>query len=243
MSLHIKRKRTLIYSSIVILILIFGVIFPVYNVYGFIFNGNPPITVQDGYYNVTYSGNFESLSNFNSFGFATNASRSTVTDANHPFSFLDVSLAKGSIYYNPSSASPENVLNIVFYLSISGHFSSNLHPKFLSISYGAVGSNQSSVILTTWAPPYSTEVPVAVNLSPDTLGNLALVGPGNVSVTTNLLNQSGHASSYNFYVSVMMWLTVKWIPNSSHTFDLSAQINGLSKPVNSTLSMTIVEMN
>ncbi|MHB1812500.1 MAG: hypothetical protein ACYCPR_08850 [Thermoplasmataceae archaeon] len=238
MSLHIKRKRTLIYSSIVILILIFGVIFPVYNVYGFIFNGNPPITVQDGYYNTTYSGDYRNIGSLNPVLFSTNASRSTVVENNHPDSTLNLNLTNGGIYF---TGAPMSHVDIIFNLSVAGTFANNLHPKSLTISFGAVGPNQTTVILETLAPPYSTYIPVSSNLSPYTLGKLVLVGPGYTSVTTKLLNQYTNDPFYNFYVSVQMWVTVKWYSDTNHTFNLSAQVNGLSKPVNSTLSLNIFE--
>lgn len=240
MPLSVKKKKTVVYSTIIILILIFGVIFPAYHVYNNILKTQPAITVKDGYYNATYSGNFRLDSNIHEYPFSTNESRAIVIDTGHPNSTLDVSAYNGVIFYLNA---PDNVVNIIFNLSVSGHFTSNLHPKSLTISCGALGANQSSVMLNTWAPPYSSWVPVAKNLSPDTLGNLVLVGPGNVSVTTSLLNQSNSVPFYNFYVSVQMWLTVKWYEGSSHLFDFSAQANGLCKPVNSTLSMTIVEVS
>ena len=73
---------------------------------------------------------------------------------------------------------------LLFNLSVSGTFANNLHPKSLTISFGAVGPNQTTVILETLAPPYSTYIPVSSNLSPYTLGKLVLVGPGYTSVTT-----------------------------------------------------------
>ena len=235
---HGKRKKTLLYSSLVILIIIFGVIFPVYNVYGFIFNGNPPITVQDGYYNTTYSGNFKDISSLNPVLFSTNSSVSTVMENNHPDSTLNLKLTNGSIYY---AAGVRRVVCISFNLSVSGKFANNLHPMSLTLSYGAVGQDQKSEILVTEAPPSSTYIPVARNLSPLEFGKLLLVGQGYTSVTTKLLNQYISDPFYNFYVSVRMEVTIRWLPDTNHLFNMSAQVNGLSKPVNSTLSLNIFE--
>ena len=234
-----RKQRAVMYSVIAVLVLIFGIIFPVYHLYDPLFKENPEITVRGGYYNVTYSGDFKNITDTsNAFLFSTNASVATAIETGHPNSTLDVQLTKGVIFY---LGAPSDVVTIMYNLSVRGHFAGNLHPESLTISFGAIGPNQSSVILETWAPPYSSWIPTAQNLSPDTLGNLILVGAGNVSVTTGLLNQSNNVPFYNFHVSVQMWLTVKWYTGSSHLFDLSAQVNGLSKPVNSTLSMKIVE--
>lgn len=234
------NKKIAFYSVITVIVIVLGIIFPVYHLYDPLFGHNPTISVKDGFYNVTYSGNYRNISSTNPVLFSTGLSRSTVVDNNYPNSTLDLQLMNGGIFY---LGGPSSDVNIVFNLTVGGHFTGNLHPKSLTLSFGAVGPNQTSITLETSAPPHSTWVPEARNLSPDTFGNLVLVGPGNVSVTTNLLNQSSNVPFYNFYVSVQMWLTVKWYSGSTHTFNLSAQVNGLGKPVNSTLSMTIVEVN
>jgi hypothetical protein len=189
-------------------------------------------------YNTTYSGNFKDISSLNPVLFSTNSSVSTVIENNHPDSTLNLNLTNGGIYFVGGRMSQ---VNIIFNLSVAGAFANNLHPKSLTISFGAVGPNQTTVILETLAPPYSTYIPVSSNLSPYTLGKLVLVGPGYTSVTTKLLNQYSNDPFYNFYVSVQMWVTVKWYSDTNHTFNLSAQVNGLGKPVNSTLSLNIFE--
>lgn len=236
-----KKKRTAIYSVIIILVLIFGIIFPLYHLYDPLFNDNPAVTVNDGYYNVTYAKDFKNISG-DYFPFSTNVSKATITDTDHPDSILDLSLSNGNIFYTPYSASPANALNIIYNLVIYGHFTDDLHPSSLAVSFGAVGQNQSTVILTTLAPPLSTAVPEAENVSVDTLGNLILAGAGSVSVTAGLLNESSSVPFYNFYVSVMMQVFVKWLTGSSHVFDLTAQVNGLSRGVTSTLSLAVVEL-
>jgi len=241
MPISSRKKRTAIYSTIVVLVIIFGIIFPVYHLYDPLFRNNPPITVSDGYYNVTYAEDFKNI-NGTYFHFSTIASTSTVVDDDYLNSTLGVSLSNGVIFYIPSSASPANALNINYNLVICGHFTGDLHPDSITISFAAIGKNQSSVILTTFAPPLSNAIPKAVNLSPDNLGYLILAGAGNVSAKAGLVNESSNVPFYNFYVSVMMQVFVKWLTGSSHQFDLSAKVNGLSKPVNSTLSMTVVEM-
>ncbi len=234
-----SRKKIALYSVITVIIIVMGIIFPIYHLYDPLFGHNPSITVKDGHYNVTYSGDFKNITDTaNSFLFTTNASRSTVIDSGQPNSTLDVRATNGQIFF---VGTPNDVVTIFYNLVVSGHFTTNLHPKSVTISFGALGPNQSSVLLTTIAPPQSTFVPPAENLSPNSLGNLRLIGQGYTSVNANLLNESDNVPFYNFNVSVQMQLTVKWYPGSSHLFDLSAQVNGLSKTVNSTLSMTIVE--
>ena len=243
MRFPVKNKRIVAYAVIIILIMIFGLIFPVYHLYDPLFGQkhSVPITVKAGYSNVTYAGDYEANnSSSNPFLFSSTVSRSIVTDAGYPNSSLDLRLTNGFIYW---IGSPNNVVSVNYNLTINGNFTSNLQPNSLTISFGANGPNQSSVILFTWAPPYSSWIPTAENLSPYTLGYLNLVGPGNVSVTTNLLNENGNVPYYDFYVSVQMELTMHWYNGSSHLFDLSAQVNGLSEPVNSTLAMTILEMS
>ncbi len=235
-----KKKRVAVYSVILIIIVIFGVIFPVYHFYDPLFKNNPAITVSGGYYNVTFARDFKNLTDTaNSFLFTTNASRTIVADTGHPDSTLDVSAVNGQIFFN---GAPNNVVTIIFDLLVSGHFTNNLHPASLTISFAAVGQNQSSVLLTTTTyTSSSVKLPTAENISTAKFVNLQLEGYGNVSATTGLLNESSSVPFYNFCASVQMWLTVKWYTGSSHLFDLSAQVNGLSKPVNSSLSMTIVE--
>ena len=232
------NKKIAFYSVITAVVILFGVIFPVYHIYNDYFEPEPIISVRDGYYNTTYSGNYKDISSFNPVLFSTNSSRSTVVEKNHSNSTLNLNLTNGDIDF---CGAPMSHVNIVFNLSVAGTFANNLHPKSLTISFGAVGPNQTTVILETLAPPYSTYIPVSSNLSPYTLGKLVLVGPGYTSVTTKLLNQYTNDPFYNFYVSVQMWVTVKWYSDTNHTFNLSAQVNGLSKPVNSTLSLNIFE--
>lgn len=240
MSFPFKDKRVVAYAVIIVFVLIFGLIFPVYHLYDPLFAGkhSVPITVKAGYSNATYAGDFKINSSTNMFLFSTNTSTSIVMDAGYPNSSLDLNLANGTIYW---IGSPNNVVSVNYNLSIYGHFTSNLQPNSLTVSFGADGPNQSSVILYTSAPPYSTWIPTAKNLSPDTLGYLVIVGPGNVSVTTSLLNENSNVPYYDFYVSVQMEVTMHWYTGSSHLFELSAQVNGLSEPVNSTLAMTILE--
>ena len=234
-----KKKRVAVYSIIIILVLIFGIIFPVYHVYDTLLKNNPEITVQDGHLNVTYLGNYKNVDSINPVQFSTNISRSTIMDLGHLNSTLDLQLTEGLIYY---LGAPNNVVTIIFDLLVSGHFTNNLHPASLTISFAAVGQNQSSVLLTTTTyTSSSVKLPAAENISTAKFVNLQLEGYGNVSATTGLLNESSSVPFYNFCASVQMWLTVKWYTGSSHSFDLGAQVNGLSKPVNSALSMTIVE--
>ena len=230
-----KRKRIAAYSVVIILVLIFGIIFPLYHVYDPFFKNNPEITVQDGHLNVTYSGDFKTMTeNLSFFTFSTDISRALVMNAGHHNSTLGVNLTKGNIIYD----SAENQAVITFNLSVGGHFSGNLYPESLTVSISETDPNST---LSTFAPPSSTAVPRADNLSPNTLGYLWLSGADHKSVTTNLLNQIGNSPFYNFYVSVQMQVNLAWHPVSAYTLVLSAQVNGLSEPVNSALSMTIVE--
>ena len=234
-----KKKRVAVYSVVILLVLIFGIIFPIYHVYDPFFKNNSEITVQDGHLNVTYLGNYKNVDSINPVQLSTNISRSTVMDLGHLNSTLDLQLTEGLIYY---LGAPNNVVTIIFDLLVSGHFTNNLHPASLTISFAAVGQNQSSVLLTaTTYTSSSVKLPAAENISTAKFINLQLEGYGNVSATTGLLNESSSVPFYNFCASVQMWLTVKWYTGSSHLFDLGAQVNGLSKPVNSALSMTIVE--
>ena len=232
------NKKIAFYSVITAVVILFGVIFPVYHIYNDYFEPEPIISVRDGYYNTTYSGNFKDISSLNPVLFSTNSSVSTVMENNHPDSTLNLKLTNGSIYY---AAGVRCVVCISFNLSVSGKFANNLHPMSLTLSYGAVGQDQKSEILVTEAPPSSTYIPVARNLSPLELGKLLLVGQGYTSVTTKLLNQYTNDPFYNFYVSVRMEVTIRWLPDTNHLFNMSAQMNGLSKPVNSTLSLNIFE--
>lgn len=233
------NKKIAFYSIITAIVIVFGIIFPLYHLYDPLLNHNPTISVENGHYNVTYSGDFKNITDTtDSFLFNTSASRSTVLVSGQPNSTLDVKATNGEIFFGAPS---NDVISILYDLVVIGHFNSNLHPESVKISFGALGTNQSSVLLTTLAPPQSTFVPPAENLSPYSLGNLRLIGQGYVSATADLFNESSSLPFYNFSVSVPMELTVKWYSGSSHLFDLSAQLNGLSKPVNSTLSMTIVE--
>lgn len=237
MSTKNKKRRLTIYSLIVLLILVFGIIFPVYHLYDPIFEHKPAIFVRDGYQNVTYSGNFKSITeNSTLFTFSTNTSTATVYTVGHPNSFLNVNLAKGNIIYNKA----ENQAIVTYNLSVRGHFTSYIRPDTLKLSIGVIGKNTT---VSTWAPPASTLVPMSENLTPDNLGHLAISGPGNVSVLTNLLNYSSQVPFYNFFVSVTIEINVAWSPVTTHTFVMGAQVEGMSKLVKSALSMTIVETN
>lgn len=240
MGTSVNKKKIAFYSVITVVLVVFGIIFPIYHLYDPLFGHEPVISVENGYYDVTYSGDFKNITDTaNSFLFTTNASRSTVIDSWQPNSTLDVRATNGQIFF---VGTPNDVVTIFYNLVVSGHFTSNLHPNSVTISFGALGPNQSSVLLTTIAPPQSTFVPPAENLSPNSLGNLRLIGQGYTNVNANLLNESSNLPFYNFNVSVPMQLTVKWSSGSTHLFSLSAQVNGLSKPVNSTLSMIIIEV-
>ncbi len=232
-----KKKRLTIYSVIVLLILVFGIIFPLYHLYVPLFEHKPAISVEDGYYSVTYSGNYKNITeNSTPFSFSTNTSMASVHTAGHANSTLSINLAKGNIIYNKV----ENQVIITYNLSVRGHFTSYLRPNTLILSIGVIGKNTT---ISTWAPPFSTLVPVAENITPDNLGNLAISGTGNVSVLTNLLNYTNQVPFYNFFVSVTIEINVAWNPVTTHTFVMGTQVKGLSKLVKSTLSMTIVETN
>ena len=126
-----KKKRVAVYSVVIILVLIFGIIFPVYQVYDPLFKNNPAITVSGGYYNVTYADDFKNLSSTaNSFFFTTNASRTVVADTGHRNSTLDVSAVNGQIFFN---GAPNNVVTIIFYLLVTGHFTNNLVYYFIQM--------------------------------------------------------------------------------------------------------------
>ncbi len=231
------NKRIAFYSVITAIIIVIGIILPLYHFYDPLFEHNPAISVNNGYYKVTYSGNFKNITERSTlFTFSTDTSTAFVYTAGHPNSTLNVSLAKGNIIYNKV----ENQAIITYNLSVGGHFTSYLHPSALILSIDVTGKNTT---ISTWAPPVSTFVPTAENLTPNNLGYLSISGPGNVSVLTKLLNYSNQVQFYNFFVSVTIQINVAWNPASINTFVMGAQVKGLVKPVDSTLSMTIVETN
>lgn len=235
-----QRRKVALLSIIVAIIVVVILIISELPFYSDQLGDNTQIEVDRGYANVTYTGDFKNIYSDHAFLFSTNLSHAEVSDSGHPNSTLDVSLDGGAIYFETSG----NSVLIEYNLSVHGQFTSNLHPDSLTLSYTAKGlSNQSAFNVGTWAPPYSDWIPSAQNLSPDTLGYLAHAGFGSVSVTTKLLNENSHSALYNFSVSIFMNIFLGWYQNSTHTFDLSAQVNGLSKPVNSTISMSIVEVN
>ena len=133
-----KKKRVAVYSVVILLVLIFGIIFPIYHVYNPFFKNNPEITVQDGHLNVTYSGDFKTMTeNLSFFTFSTNISRALVMNAGHHNSTLSVNLTKGNIIYD----SAENQAIITFNLSVRGHFSGNLYPESLTVSVSETDPN------------------------------------------------------------------------------------------------------
>lgn len=231
------KKKIAFFSVITAIIIVMGIILPLYHFYDPLFGHNPAISVNDGYYNVTYSGNFKNMTERSTlFAFSTDTSMASVYTAGHPNSTLNVSLAKGNIIYNKV----ENQAIITYNLSVRGHFTSYIRPSALILSIGVIGKNTT---ISTWAPPASTFVPTAENLTPDNLGYLSISGPGKVSVLTNLLNYNSQVQFYNFFVSVTIQINVAWDPVSVHTFVMGAQVKGLDKLVDSTLSMIIVETN
>ena len=238
LSLLKGRKRSMLVIAAV-LIIAFAILFASYHFYGNLFTDSPPITVNDGYMNVTYSGHFNVISSTDPYLFSSNVSRAVVSDANHAHSYLTVAVQDGQLFYQ----SAVGHISIDYNLVVSGQFTTNLHPTSLTISYDAKGLiNQSGVLLDTSAPPYSNFIPPAHNMSVDSLGKLVHSGFGAVSVTENLLNENSQLSVYNFSVSIPMDIALNWYPDSSHTFHLSARVNGLSKPVIAVISMSIVEL-
>lgn len=200
--------------------------------FNFIFELNQPITVRDGNYDVNYSSDFNAITNTqDAFTFSTNPAVSIVGFANHPDSYLNLSAKHGNIFY----VEPSNFTMICFAYSVSGHFAS-LKPASITIFFGALGTNQCSVLFCPAGIRDKYQ-----NVSPENLGDFRLEGPGNVSIPVPLLNESSRLPYYNFSLYLFVKITVKLAPDSSHLFEMGAQVNGLSKPVISTMNMTIVE--
>ena len=228
-------------AVVVVIIVVFGIIFPLNHLYDPLFKDSPAILVKNGSLNVTYSGDFRNITNTNhDFLFSSNSSIATISEQGHSNSTLSISIDRGEIYFDAS----DNLTHTEFNLTVMGKFNSNLHPISLTVSYLAKGlTNQSTIVYSTNAPPTSSWIPQSKNISTNNLGELTRFGLGGVNVTANLLNDSGKSTQYNFSVSVQMEIWMVWYPDSSHTFVFGSALNGLSKPVSSTIAMEMVEVN
>lgn len=242
-----KNKIRLGVAAVIsVLIVIFGVVLPLADFYGPLLSPQPSITVLNGYANATYSGDFKNNSSANDYFFPNDIATANVSGTSGPNSTLTLGIGGGRIYYE----SGIDVLHIEYFLSVSGHFTSNLHPKSLTLLYNSSGpKNQTGVSLDTFAPPFASwgpnasHKPVSNNLSYDKLGYLSHSGFGSVSVTTDLLNESSSLKDYNFSVSAHMEITLNLYPNSTHAFLLEAQVNGLQKLVDSCVEFSVNEVN
>lgn len=235
------RNKRILFVSVSVLIVVFGIIFPVYHFYPFPSNSEIPISVSNGYSNVTYSGDFRNNFTGNSYLMPSELVSATVNDTNHINSSLTLAIHKGHIYYD----FVDTHIVIDYLLSVAGVFTTNLNPSSVTFSYSATGrSNQSGTILTTFAPPYSTAVPQGQNISVNKLGYLVLSGLGHNNVTVSLFNKSRSASLFHFSIASMeMEIVLNWYSNSTHIFDVGVTVNGLEKPVSAIISMEIDEVN
>jgi len=160
-------------------------------------------------------------------------------EKNHPNSTLNLNLADGYIYY--LSGNGMSSLCIYFLLNVSGKFVNNLHPISLTLSYGAIGQDQKSAMVCPEPSPLYSHIPVSRNISNFELRDLLHEGQSYSTVSALLINQYTSDPFYNFSACVQMKVNMLWLPDTNHLFNLSAQVNGLSKPVNSTLSLNIFE--
>lgn len=237
---RLKVQRKIIFVLVSIVIIVLGVGFPIYHFYASSQNKQEAISVSNGSASVVYSGDFQNNSSGNSFILPTEEATAMVFEADHQNSSLTIGIHKGQIYYDKDNKH----IVIDYNFTVSGRFSTNLQPSSLTLSFNASGlSNQSGVALSTFAPPFSTVVPSAENMSVNMLGNLWLSGLGQKNVTTRLLSENPDARLYNFSVSVEMETELNWYSNSTHTFLLGVSVNGLQKPVFASISMTIEEVN
>lgn len=241
-----NKHWAIIAVVISIVIVLLGIIFPLTNFYGSLFSPQPDITVLDGYANVTYSGNFQNNTSNNDYFFPNEIATANVSESSGNNSTFSIEIGRGSIFYDSGSGD----LTMGYMLSVSGHFATTLHPRSLTLMYNASGpKNQTLVNLATWAPPFSSWgpnssfKPVSNNLSDVNLGNLVHSGFGSVSVTTLLLNESSSSLVYNFSLSVFMQITLQLYHNSTHSFLINAQLNGLQKPVTSCIQISLKEVN
>ena len=190
------------------------------------------ISVQDSHLSVTYSADFKNISSLNPYDFYANVPRAVVSDANHTSSSLYLGLTSGTIFYNPNGGYPE--IDVNFFGVISGHFTTNLQPKSLTLSY----DGQNSLEFIAW----STRNVSNISISETDLWALYHYGPGWSNTTVQLMNESTNLQAYNFSMLIGMNLIITGYPSGTHTFDFSAQVNGLSKPVVAGISMSIVEL-
>ncbi len=200
------------------------------------------ISVQDSHLNVTYAAHYKNYENTTrQYPFSTNVSQAVVSSANHNRSTLSLSLQNGNIYFDAGPNQNLSYLYVRFDLILTGHFTTGLHPNSTTIFYNAQALKNQSIetLLAYVTPPQQVS-----NLSTYNLWIFNNVnGASSVNATAALLNENSSLPSYNFSISINMIIFINlWYPDSTHTFDFGAQVNGLGIPVVASVSMSIVEL-
>ena len=230
-----KRSWMAIVASVIIVV---AVVLAVVHFY--VSADSQAISVENSQLNVTYSAHFKNINSSDPYLFSTNASRAVVSEANHVSYVFSLFFQNGEIFYMTGMYPNESFLLITFNLVTIGLFTTNLHPNSMTLLYNGQGlKNQSLFSLQAETPPRQ-----ASNVSTNNTWTLNNVnGPNEANATLSLLNENTSLQAYNFSTSISMELYIyTWYPNSTHTFSFSAQVNGLSKPVVASISMSIVEL-
>lgn len=220
----VKRKKAAIVAAVAVVVLV--VMAATISLETF----DPKITVVNNSKSVTFTWKLQSNSTANITGnvvsyfqvLKDNSTRSTVA-----FSAEFVPLP------NPSA---NNELFFEFYTNITGNLSSVLHPDYITFMMNDYGNNTNFIkggeVQTSFSIPTKADNVSPINNGLDnSFGHI-----GSLSYSAKLLNvlSSGH-STYHFRFKGMTLITLSYSSlvnkTTGNTFNLYAQLKGLSKPV------------
>lgn len=229
-----NRNNIVLFAVIATLIVVLGVAFPLIHEYSKLFTHDPQISVQNGYSNVTFSGDFK-----DGYQYTIPWVNATAFFGEQSYNnFLTLSFVNGTgdLYYI------ESTVRLFVNVSISGQLTTNLHPSTISVKYNATGpKGEDGVIFLLISPiPYNGSYGDR-NVTFNYGQGGGFQGYGNGSEIGNLVNENASTPLYNFTLNLRTWLTFNWYQNSTHNFAITATLNGLSEEVSSTINFAIKE--
>lgn len=213
----------------------------------------PAISVRNGYINTTTNNTVFNNGSGNPYVLPSSDSVSLISDANHRDS--NMMLRTSGYAYIIGGGGHGYTLQINLNVRINGSLTSNLVPKTLILSYSADGPVKYGGANMQLMPAHLTDKglvkTMAKNISMnkvayfpssregDTYFWLGGYGVKNGSMT--FINDSRSVPVYNFSFSTQLSILVNWHSGNVYDLSIGSYILGLSKTVNSTYDLRIVE--